>query len=62
MQPLSGLTISVETFEGSYMDDSMAYLNYDVICTIDNITSGSKTVVIHEQARGDGSGMDLNIS
>ena len=59
VQPLEDLSISVQTFEADYNDDDVVRMNYDIICMINNITAGSKRVVIHAQAWGNGGGMSL---
>jgi hypothetical protein len=59
VQPFEDLSVSVQTFEADYSDDDVVRMNYDIICMINNITAGSKRVVIHAQAWGNGGGMSL---
>lgn len=61
VQVFSNLDITVETFEATYDSDDVVEMNYDIVCTISNLTGGSKRLVIHAQARGDGGGMSLGI-
>ncbi len=61
VQPLSDLSISVQTFEADYNSDDIVQMNYDIVCMLNNITGGSRRVVLHAQARGDGGGMSLGV-
>lgn len=56
----SNLSISVQTYDADYDDGGVARMNYDLICTLNNIVGGSRRVTITAQARGDGGGMSLN--
>ncbi len=59
VQPFSNLNITVQTFEADYDENDVVQMKYDIVCMISNTTAGSKRLVIHAQARGDGGGMSL---
>jgi hypothetical protein len=61
VQPLSSLSIGVQTYDAD-LDDDVVTMKYDLICTLSNISSGSQRVTIHASARGDGGGMSLGES
>jgi hypothetical protein len=60
VQVFSNLSITVETYDASYDASGVAQMNYDLICTLSNISSGSQRITISAQARGDGGGMTLS--
>lgn len=61
VQVFSNLSIDVQTYDADEDDDGVVMMKYDLICMLSNLTGGSKRVVIHALARGDGGGMSLNI-
>ena len=61
VQIFSNLSIDVQTYDADYDDNDVVRMKYDLICMLSNVTGGSKRVVIHAQAQGDGGGMSLNI-
>ena len=61
VQVFSNISIDVQTYDADQDDNDVVRMKYDLICMLSNLTGGSKRVVIHALARGDGGGMSLNI-
>jgi hypothetical protein len=61
VQVFSNLSIDVQTYDADYDGGDVAQMKYDIICMISNLTGGSKRLVIHAMARGDGGGMSLAV-
>jgi hypothetical protein len=58
VQPLSNLSIGVQTYDADF-DGDVVTMKYDLICILSNIGSGSQRITIRALARGDGGGMSL---
>jgi hypothetical protein len=61
VQVFTDLDVAVQTFDADFDSDDVVQMNYDIICTINNLTGGSRRLVIHAVAQGNGGGMSLGI-